>query len=264
VDAPMTRRLAVIAGTSACHLAVTSNEIPVPGVWGPYFEALMPETWLLEAGISASGAFLEHVLKSHPAHRCAGADVFGRVEATLLALGARGATEASLTHDLHFQPNLLGNRAPLAKPELAGGMAGWRLRDDDEDLARWYLAALQALAYATRHIVETVRARGVDVDVLIASGGSAASVRWCQTHADALGIPVVVPSEVDGVLLGSAMLAATAAGIHDNLTTAMEAMTAMGRVVAPNPAMSDFHDRKYRVYRRMLDDQLGYDAIMAG
>jgi FGGY-family pentulose kinase len=264
VEAPLTRRIAVIAGTSACHLAVAPERLQVPGVWGPYYEALTPRSWLLEAGISASGAFLDHVLKSHPAFPGLGGNVFERLEQTVTALGGRGETEASLTHDLHFQPNLLGNRAPLANPSLTGGLAGWRLRDDEEDLARWYLAALQSLAYATRHIVDALGERGLSVDVLIASGGSAASARWCGIHADAVGIPVVVPADADGVLLGSAMLAATAAGTHGSLADAMQAMTGMGRVVAPDPAMRDFHDRKYRVYRRMIEDQLGYDAIMDG
>ena len=70
-------RLAIIAGTSACHLAVSSKRIDIDGVWGPYFEALLPERWLTEAGISASGAFLDLVLKSHPAARDLPADRFG-------------------------------------------------------------------------------------------------------------------------------------------------------------------------------------------
>lgn len=262
IDAPLTRRLAVIAGTSACHLAVTPERRHVPGVWGPYFEALTPDTWLLEAGISASGAFLDHVLKSHPAHAAIRGNVFEALEASLTGVAAGGEMEASLTRDLHFQLNLLGNRAPLADPALCGGLAGWRLRDDRDDLARWYLAALQALAYATRHIVEAMGGHGVPVDVLVASGGSAANARWCRVHADVLGVPVVVPAEADGVLLGSAMLAATAAGVHRGVDAAMAAMTGPGRVYAPDPAMRSFHDRKYRVYRRMIEDQLGYDAIM--
>jgi ribulose kinase len=59
------------------------------------------------------------------------------------------------------------------------------------------------------------------------------------------------------------MLGATAAGIHGGLAEAMAAMTHVGRVVAPDPAARDFHDRKYRVYRAMIEDQQRYDAIMA-
>ena len=265
--APISRRMAIIAGTSACHLATAPAGTSVPGVWGPYFEALLPGEWLLEAGISASGAFLDHVLRSHPAYH-AGDESFATLDARLTEMLGRGTagaplkSEADLTHDLHLQCNVLGNRAPLADPKLGGGVSGWTLREDRDDLARWYLAALQSLAYATRHIVEAFAARGRPVELLIASGGSAGNMRWCQTHADALGIPVAIPEEPDGVLLGSAMLGGAAAGTFDSLPAAMQAMTRLGRVIQPDPRNADFHGRKYRVYRRMIDDQLVYRALM--
>jgi FGGY-family pentulose kinase len=260
-DVPLTRRMAIIAGTSACHLALTGERHQVPGVWGPYFEALVSDTWLLEGGISASGAFLDHVLSMHPA--AAGlTDMFPHVEGRLRSLEGEGATLQDLGRDLHLQPNLLGNRSPLADPRLRGGLAGWALRSDDDDLVRWYVAALQALAYATRHILDAFRESGVEVDLLIASGGSAASDDWCRTHADALGIPVVVPGDVDGVLLGSAMLAAAAGGIHPSVTAAMTAMASAGRIVAPEATTKDYHDRKYRVYRQMIEDHRAYARIM--
>lgn len=261
LDVPITRRMAIIAGTSACHIALTPEQRSVPGVWGPYYEALTPHTWMLEAGISASGAFLDHALRSHPAARAAD-DPFALVEDALTAALNAGATAESLSARLHLQPNVLGNRAPLADPSLKGGIAGWGLRDDMDDLAAWYLAALQSLAYATRHIIEAFGESGSVVELLIASGGSAVNPRWRQIHADALGLPVVVPAEPDGVLLGSAMLGASAAELHDSLTDAMRAMTGQGQVVTPDPAAKPFHDRKYRVYRRMIEDQRAYEAIM--
>lgn len=42
--------LAVIAGTSTCHIAVTEAPAFVPGVWGPYFGALLPDLWAIEGG----------------------------------------------------------------------------------------------------------------------------------------------------------------------------------------------------------------------
>ena len=258
--APISKRMAIIAGTSACHLATAPAGTSVHGVWGPYYEALLPNEWLLEAGISASGAFLDHVLRSHPAYEST-THTFVALEQRLTDLLGRNTVQ-ELTHDLHLQPNVLGNRAPLADPTLRGGVSGWTLREDADDLARWYLAALQALAYATRHIVDAFAERGRAVDLLIASGGSALNPRWCQTHADALGIPIAVPHEADGVLLGSAILGSTAAGVHASLDVAMQAMTRLGSIVQPDPATADFHDRKYRVYRRMIDDQRAYQALM--
>ncbi len=58
-DAPETpdfdRRLALICGTSTCHMAVSPESRFIPGVWGPYFSAMVPGMWLNEGGQSATG-----------------------------------------------------------------------------------------------------------------------------------------------------------------------------------------------------------------
>ena len=62
------RRLAYIMGTSACIMATTSEPRFVPGVWGPYYSAMVPGFWLNEGGQSAAGAAIDHLVRSHPAH----------------------------------------------------------------------------------------------------------------------------------------------------------------------------------------------------
>lgn len=52
---PVTSRLAVICGTSSCHMGISKDPIFVPGVWGPYFSAMVPEFWLNEGGQSVTG-----------------------------------------------------------------------------------------------------------------------------------------------------------------------------------------------------------------
>jgi FGGY-family pentulose kinase len=262
-DAPLDSRLAVIAGTSACHLAVSSDRIDVPGVWGPYWGALLPGRWLLEAGISASGSFLDLVTQSHPAGHRFTRDSHAQIDELLHSIGDPDQTLRSTRH-LHLQPNVLGNRAPLADPAMTGGVAGWQLREDVDDLARWYLAAMQALAYATRHIVEVMTGAGARVELLVCCGGSASNEWWLRSHADALGVPVAVPEQPDAVLLGAAMLGAIAAGTHSSFNDAMAAMTSLGRVVVPDPQTAPFHDAKYRVYRQMIDDGATYRAMMDG
>lgn len=67
VSKEMASRLSLICGTSTCHMAVNKNPVMVQGVWGPYFSAMVPEMWLNEAGQSASGMLLDHIISSHPA-----------------------------------------------------------------------------------------------------------------------------------------------------------------------------------------------------
>ena len=55
--AALDRQIAMIAGTSTCHMALSAEARPVPGVWGPYLGAVLPGLWLEEAGQSASARY---------------------------------------------------------------------------------------------------------------------------------------------------------------------------------------------------------------
>lgn len=52
--------------------------------------------------------------------------------------------------------------------------------------------------------------------------------------ADATGLPIIIPDESESVLLGSAMLGASASGRFASLTEAMAAMGGSGRIIPPN------------------------------
>jgi ribulose kinase len=62
-------------------------------------------------------------------------------------------------------------------------------------------------------------------------------------------------------LLGAAMLGAAASGVM-TLGEGMSAMSGVSQLVQPSLVDTDFHDRKYRVYRKMIDDLREYEDIM--
>lgn len=59
------QRMALISGTSSCHMAVSKLSLFVPGVWGPFFSAMIPGLWLNEGGQSTTGKLLDHIVSSH-------------------------------------------------------------------------------------------------------------------------------------------------------------------------------------------------------
>lgn len=69
--------LALISGTSNCHMLASQTEIHTPGVWGPYWSAMLPGYWLTEGGQSAAGALVDWTLREHGAS----ADLFAKAEA---------------------------------------------------------------------------------------------------------------------------------------------------------------------------------------
>lgn len=262
-------RLAVIAGTSTCHIALTRDPVFVPGIWGPYFGVVTDQLWALEGGQSAAGALLDHVIARHAGSaallqqaQAQGCRVTDLIEAHLAQMADETAT---LTQNRHVQPDFHGNRSPRAEPWRKGGSAGLTLDSGMDDLALDYLATLQALAYGTRHILQAMRDQGVVIDTLVVSGGLARNALYLREHADATGCNVVVPDQDEPVLLGCAMLGAVAAGAQADLPAAMAAMSGAGAVIAPRGgAIAAYHDRKYNVMLRMQDDYAAYVAIMKG
>jgi FGGY-family pentulose kinase len=273
-------RLALIGGTSSCHMAVSREPRFVAGIWGPYYSAMVPGWWLTEGGQSATGALIDHVLRSHARYAELAADassrgtsVFTVINEVLTRLGSApdapgGASSGwppalDETRHLHVYPDFNGNRSPRADPTLRGMISGLRLSDTVEDLARLYLATIQGLGYGTRHIIETMNASGYAIDTLVGCGGDMKNEVFVRTHADATGCRIVLPREPEAVLLGAAMLGAVAAGAYPTVETAMSAMTSPGRVIDPaGGATAEFHARKYRVYQRMYRDQIEYRDMM--
>ncbi len=269
-EAALSRRLALIGGTSSCHMAVSAEPRFVPGIWGPYFSAMLPGLWLNEGGQSATGALIDHVITTHAAYpalaeeaRAAGASIYERLNARLAALAGEKPFPAALTADLHVLADFHGNRSPRADPSLRGMISGLRLAAGTDDLAHLYMATVQAIAYGTRHIVETLNGHGYAIDLVLATGGDTRNPLFLREHADALGCPIVLPREPEAVLLGAAILGAVAGGAHPGIRAAMAAMSRPGATISPaGGPVARFHAAKYAVFQRLHADQTAYRALM--
>ena len=248
-----TTRMAYVFGTSACTMTSTREPAFVPGVWGPYYSAMVPGLWLSEAGQSAAGAAIDHLVSSHPA----AAEAAGRAEESktgvttwlshqALLLEKSHSRVALLADGLHVVPEFLGNRAPFADPDARGLIAGLDMDRSLNGLVRLYVAGVCGLGYGLRQIIEAQHAEGVDVDTIVVSGGAGQNALVRQLLADAIGIQVAAPKTSEPVLLGSAMLGAVAAGCYADLAQAMSSMSAMGKVYDPAVCeLADWHKRRY-------------------
>jgi glycerol kinase len=75
-------------------------------------------------------------------------------------------------------------------------------------------AALEAIAYQTREVVEAMQAdAGLALPTLRADGGAAANDVLMQIQSDLLGAPVERPAQVEATAWGAAALAGVAAGL---------------------------------------------------
>ena len=268
----LNRRLALIGGTSTCHMAVAQNPRFVRGIWGPYYSAMIPGLWLTEGGQSATGSLIDHVIFSNAAAaplqieaRRQKKTVYELLNARLEALARKEhvAHPADLTRDLHVQPDFHGNRSPRADPTLRGTVVGLSLSATADDLARLYLATIQAVAHGTRHIIEAMDNRGYAIDTLFACGGGTKNAVFLREHADVTGCRIILPKEPEAVLLGSAVLGAVAAKRYPTVLAAMGAMNTGGKTITPSRgAVARFHDAKHRVYHQLHADFLSYRRLM--
>jgi ribulose kinase len=230
---------------------------------------MVPGLWLTEGGQSATGALIDHVIRSHArgaeleqAARAGGSNVYALLNERLKALSA--TVEPQLTAELHVLPDFHGNRSPRADPTLRGMVTGLKLSDSVDALALLYFATIQAIAHGTRHILGALFERGYRIDTLLACGGDTKNPLFVREHADASGCRIVLPREPEAVLLGSALLGAVAAGRFASVTLAMAAMNRPGEVIAPRGgAIAEYHERKQRVFQRLHADQLAYRALMS-
>ena len=253
------RRLAYIMGTSACIMATTSEPRFVPGVWGPYHQAMVPGFWLNEGGQSAAGAAIDYLVRSHPAYdeaaaaaQAGGVDVLEFLEQRILSRASNPGEAALLARDIHVFPEFIGNRSPFADPETRAVVAGLDLDVDIGSMERLFVAGLCGLAYGLADVVDAFHAHGIDSDLMVIAGGAGRSAIVRQIMADTTGLSVAVPDTQEPVMLGAAMLGAVAAGACGSIGEAMATMSAIGCLSEPTPPrMSSFHAAKRRVHGLM-------------
>ena len=158
-------------------------------------------------------------------------------------------------------PYYHGNRSPHADPLARGAIHGLALHANLDDLARLYYASIQAIAYGTRDIIDSMNAEGYRITRIHACGGGTKNPLWMQEHADATGCAIALPREPEAVLLGAAIIAAVGAGVHETIIDAMGKMSARGETIKPNAKSAAYHAAKLEIHRGLYQDQRRYDAM---
>lgn len=264
-DQPETT-LAIIGGTSSCHMAVSASPLFIDGVWGPYWGAMLPAMWLNEGGQSAAGSLIDYVIHNsafYPTLVSLGESqnlsVYEVLNNEVYRLESEEANAFANVHMLGYHH---GNRSPRANPNLRGMVSGLSLNADLTELAKIYMASIGSVSYGTRHIIEAMNAAGHRIEKIHMCGGGTKNPLWLREHANITGLPITLGKEDESVILGSAMIAATASGNYSTLTDAMSAMYHSGSTITPQPGTANYHDAKYRIFHEMYQDQMKYQSIM--
>ena len=252
-------RMAYVFGTSACTMASSREPIFIPGVWGPYFSAMVPGLWLSEGGQSGAGAAIEQLISFHPAtpeaQRLAEAEGLPLPDWLAAQAARQSSTDseaARLAGDLIVVPDFLGNRSPHADPHARAVIAGLGMERGIDNLVALYVAGLTGIGYGLRQIIEASCAKGAVVEAIVLSGGAGRQPLIRQLLADCSDLPLLAPDDVDPVLLGSAMLAATAAEAFPGLAEAMSDMAPGAAVFTPaGGAIARLHAHRFAAFEML-------------
>lgn len=272
-------RLAAVAGTSTCHLAMSPDPVFVDGVWGPYRDTILPGCWMAEGGQSATGELLKHVIETHPAFNQALSiaqschlNIYEYLNKHLneMKLEQNAPSVSYLGRHFFFYGDLWGNRSPIADSNMTGSIFGLTSDKTVDALAVYYYATLEFIALQTRQIVETMNDAGHKITSIFMSGSQCQNDILVNLIASACDMPVVIPRYIHAAVChGAAMLGAKAAsadeeGKTESLWDIMDRMSKPGEKVVPtvDPKEKALLQAKYRVFLEQCFKQREYRQIV--
>jgi sugar (pentulose or hexulose) kinase len=197
----------------------------------------LPGLWIAAGGVDYGGAGLKWF------RDLLGHGDFASLDAEVAGLPAGG-------DPLLFLPYMVGQRAPLWNEAARGALIGLEPGTARAAVAR---AIMEGNALGTRRVLELVEQGGAPVASLRLTGGCSRSPVWAAIFADVTGKPVEIPGELDAAPLGTALMAAAAAGMVSDLAAAAERAAAVTARFEPRPDRVPWYDSLYGAFRGAYD-----------
>jgi sugar (pentulose or hexulose) kinase len=227
------------AGVSAGTATNTNAcvESPRAGSGLHCYAHALPGLWIAAGGVDYGGAGLKWF------RDLLGHGDFASLDAEVAGLPAGG-------DPLLFLPYMVGQRAPLWNEAARGALIGLEPGTARAAVAR---AIMEGNALGTRRVLELVEEGGAPVASLRLTGGCSRSPVWAAIFADVTGKTVEIPGELDAAPLGTALMAASAAGMVSDLAAAAERAAAVTARFEPRPDRVPWYDSLYGAFRGAYD-----------
>lgn len=229
-------KLALIIGSSSCHLALTRKAHYFPGIWGPYEGAVLPDMWLIETGQTTTGSILRWFQSR-----------FAVGDESMEALSKEAEKVEPGAEDLIMLDTWQGNRSPHNESFTRGGLIGLSLRHTRAHILR---AIFEGICFgASASIDHTERNSGVLITQIDIGGGGTANHFWMQLHADIIGRRVCLTAEPEATLLGAAICGGTACRILKNLKAGAKQMVRQKVMLVPDMKNHQLYSRQRNRYQ---------------
>ena len=149
---------------------------------------------------------------------------------------------------LIFLPYLTGERTPYPDPDARGVWFGATLYHTRAHLAR---SVLEGVSYGLRDSLEILKAMGLPIEQVRASGGGARSAVWRQIQADVFNSQLVTTNMDEGPAFGVALLAGVGAGVYKSVQAACDATISIASQTHPTADHAAHYERCYPIYRAL-------------
>lgn len=243
-------QLTGILGTSSCWILPSATLKEVPGVFGVVDGGVSEGAWAYEAGQSAVGdVFAWFVNSSVPSSYFEEAKT--RNVSIYQLLGERASQQNVGQHGLIALDWWNGNRSPLVDSQLCGLMIGQTLQTTPEDQ---YRALLESTAFGARVIIENFEEHGVPVKEIFIAGGLIKDSFLMQMYANITRRPLKTARTLQAGAHGSAIFAAVAARVYEDVAAATSAMAGLSELsYQPDEDAASAYDALYAQYRKLFD-----------
>jgi len=237
---------AVRPGVAACSigtsgaLRVVVDRPTVDPLGGVFCYALTPGRWVVGGAINNGGVVLGWAGDS------LAPDLGENSEEALLELAADAPVGSG---GLLMLPYLLSERAPHWSSLPRGAYVGLTRAHRREHLIR---AALEGVCLQLAVVLGSMRAAGLEISQIRATGGVMRSPLWRQMLADAFGMDVDFATGQEGSGFGAALLGMEALGLIESIDVAAD-MADVDFTVRPQPAAAAVYASLLPVFTGLYD-----------
>jgi len=259
--------LSKVMGTSTCDMLIAPmKEVDgklIKGICGQVDGSIVPGMMGMEAGQSAFGdiyAWFNKLLMWPVENLLANSSAIDQATRDKLIMEIADKMIPELSKQAEAIPIgesgivaldwMNGRRTPDANQMLKGAITGLNL---GSDAPRIFRALVESTAFGAKKIVDRFISEGVKIEGVIALGGVAKKSPFVmQIVSDVLNMPILVARSEQACALGTAMAAATVAGLYP---TVLDAQKAMGNgyetEYKPNKGNAEKYKALYEKYSRI-------------
>jgi L-ribulokinase len=258
--------LSKVMGTSTCDMMVASLEDIgdklIPGICGQVPGSILPGMVGMEAGQSAFGdsyAWFKDLIswpfdllsKSSLVDPGIGSAIIAEISDKLIDELCKKAADLPFDNEAELGLDWLnGRRSPDASQLLKSAITGLQI---GTDAPRFFRAIAESTCFGAKAIVERFQREGMAVKGLIGLGGVARKSPYImQMMANVVGLTIRIHESEQTCAMGAAMFAAAAAGIHEKVEDAMNAMgQGFGKSYHPQIPLIAGYEKRYLQYKKL-------------